>query len=225
MKEGRDFSIVNKINAHFNDLSEDLKVINSFEDFINNKERRRAVLFDFLQIGELTNQLSKKFKTDFNNKNAFRLIAIRNRIVHGYSTIRDDIIYNTLKNQLSVFIDEVNNFSRRYYSEQLKKLVGKKVKVLIDRPIGYKHEGITYSLNYGYIENITALDGEFQDAYIIDAEEPLNEYVGVVLGIIKREEDIEDKLIVAKSDIEITDQEIERKVLFVEQYFKHHIEK
>lgn len=225
MKEGRDFSIVNKINTHFNDLSEDLKVINSFEDFINSKERRRAILFDFLQIGELTNQLSKKFKTDFNNKNAFRLIAIRNRIVHGYSTIRDDIIYNTLKNQLSVFIDEVNSFSRRYYSEQLKKLVGKKVKVLIDRPIGYKHEGITYSLNYGYIENITALDGEFQDAYIIDAEEPLNEYVGVVLGIIKREEDIEDKLIVAKSDIEITDQEIERKVLFVEQYFKHHIEK
>ena len=107
----------------------------------------------------------------------------------------------------------------------MKKLVGKKVKVLIDRPIGYKHEGITYSLNYGYIENITALDGEFQDAYIIDAKEPLNEYVGVVLGIIKREEDIEDKLIVAKSDIEITDQEIERKVLFVEQYFKHHIEK
>lgn len=68
MKEGRDFSIVKKINTHFNDLSEDLKVINSFEDFINSKERRRAILFDFLQIGELTNQLSKKFKTDFNNK-------------------------------------------------------------------------------------------------------------------------------------------------------------
>ena len=96
MKEGRDFAIVNKINNHFNDLNEDLKVINSFEDFVNNKERRRAILFDFLQIGELTNQLSKKFKTEFNNKNAFRLIAIRNRIVHGYSTIRDDIIYNTL---------------------------------------------------------------------------------------------------------------------------------
>lgn len=225
MKEGRDFSIVNKINNHFNDLSEDLEVINSFEDFINNKERRRAILFDFLQIGELTNQLSKKFKTEFNNKNAFRLIAIRNRIVHGYSTIRDDIIYNTLKKELSIFIDEMNSFSRTYYSEQLKKLVGKKVKVFIDRPIGYKHGHITYALNYGYIENITALDGEFQDAYIIDVKEPLNEYVGIVLGIIKREEDIEDKLIVAKNDIGITDEEIERKVLFVEQYFKHHIER
>ena len=225
MKEGRDFAIVNKINNHFNDLNEDLKVINSFEDFVNNKERRRAILFDFLQIGELTNQLSKKFKTEFNNKNAFRLIAIRNRMVHGYSTIRDDIIYNTLKNQLSDFINELNCFARLYYSEQLKKLVGKKVKVIVDRPIGYIHEGIKYQLNYGYIESITALDGEFQDAYIIDTDEQLNEYTGIAIGIIRREEDIEDKLIVAKSKIDISNEEIERKVFFIEQYFKHHIER
>ena len=224
MKEGRDFAIVHHINNHFNDLKDDLTSIDSFNDFVKNKERRRAILFDFLQIGELTNQLSKSFKEAFNNKDAERLIAIRNRIVHGYSTIRDDIIFNTLKNQLSSFINELNSFSHHYYQEQLKKLVGKKVKVFIDRPIGFVHKNIVYSVNYGYIESLTALDGEFQDAYVIDESNEITEPVyGYVTAIIQRTDDIEDKLVVSISRNDISEKEIEEKLNFIEQFFKHKI--
>ena len=224
MKEGRDFVIVNRINNHFDDLKDDLLSIDSFDDFVTNKERRRAILFDFLQIGELTNQLSKTFRESFNNKDADRLIAIRNRIVHGYSTIRDDIIFNTLKNQLSTFVDELNSFSRNYYQEQLKKLIGKRVKVFIDRPIGYVHENIIYPINYGYIEELTALDGEFQDVYVVDESKAIKEpVVGYAAAIIHRTDDIEDKLVVLIHDATISDKEIEEKVVFQEKYFEHKI--
>ena len=224
MKESRDFAIVSHINDHFNDLREDLSNVDSFDDFVAKKERRRAILFDFLQIGELTNQLSKSFRESFNNKDAERLIAIRNRIVHGYSTIRDDIIFNTLKNQLASFIDELNSFSHNYYREQLKKLLGEKVKVFIDRPIGFNHENIIYPINYGYIENITALDGKFQDAYVIDELTPITESMtGYVIAIIERTNDIEDKIVVSISGTTISDKEIEEKTYFQEQFFEHKI--
>ena len=50
--------------------------------------------------------------------------------------------------------------------ENLKNLVGKYVKVYIDRPLGSihpKHNDIIYPINYGYIKEITAVDNEYQD--------------------------------------------------------------
>lgn len=224
MKEGRDFAVINHINCHYTDLIDDLDKIKSFEMFIAAKETRRAILFDFLQIGESVNQLSKRFLTAFNNKNAERLISIRNRIVHGYSTIRDDIIYNTLKNDLPAFIDELNAFARQYYLDVAKSLIGKEVNVFIDRPIGYRYESIVYQVNYGYIEKLTALDGEFQDAYVIGTNEQLKETRGRVIAIVHRLKDVEDKLIVSVNDkMKISKEEIDDLLFFQEQFFNHEI--
>ena len=46
-------------------------------------------------------------------------------------------------------------------------MVGDIVKVVVDRPLGSyhpKHKDMYYTINYGYIEGIIALDGEEQDA-------------------------------------------------------------
>lgn len=222
MKESRDFYIVNRINSHYQDLSNDLLEICDSDSFEKSKTRR-GILFDFVQIGELSNQLSLSFKNDFDNCNLQRLIAIRNRIVHGYSTVKDEIIFNTLKNDLPKFLDEINMFSRKRYSNYLLEMLGKTVKVKIDRPMGTIHNGITYPLNYGYIEDLVALDGEFQDAYVIDLDKQKNEIVGNVIGIIQRINDIEDKLIVSTTSKEYTVAEIESIVKFQEQYFTHEI--
>ena len=116
----------------------------------------------------------------------------------------------------------MNNETRKNYRNQLSELIGKKIKVIIDRPIGYKHGSIIYTLNYGYTELLTALDGEFQDVYILNETEPLKEYEGIVIGIIYREDDIEDKLLVAR-DTTINEEEIEKQVAFQEQFFVHKI--
>ena len=75
-------------------------------------------------------------------------------------------------------------------------MIGSKVKVIIDRPLGTyhpKHRDIFYMVNYGYVEGILAPDGEEQDAYILGVAEPIKEFVGVVIAVIHRLNDVEDK--------------------------------
>ena len=73
------------------------------------------------------------------------------------------------------------------YLDTLKTLLGKEVLVIVDRPYGNvhpKHPNIHYSVNYGYIELMKAPDGEYQDAYILGINEPLESYKGIVIAII-----------------------------------------
>ena len=102
-------------------------------------------------------------------------------------------------------------------------MIGKIVKVVVDRPLGSyhpKHEDILYPINYGYIEGIFAGDGECQDCYILGEKEAITAFDGVVIAIIHRLNDVENKWIVAKEDIDISDQEILEAVAFQECYFQ-----
>ena len=105
-------------------------------------------------------------------------------------------------------------------------MIGKKVTVKIDRPMGSyhpKHKDIYYPINYGYIEGIIASDGEEQDAYILGIDEPVKEFVGKIIAIIHREDDIEEKLVVAPENIVFTKEEIMEQVHFQEKYFRSEV--
>ena len=106
--------------------------------------------------------------------------------------------------------------------QKVKGLMGKHVHVVIDRPIGYQHGEIIYPINYGYIPGMIAGDGEEQDAYILGVHEPVEEFVGRVIAIIHRFDDIEEKWVVAPENVFLTKDEIMKQVAFQEQYF--HIE-
>ena len=109
---------------------------------------------------------------------------------------------------------------------KVKYMIGKKVKVIIDRPLGTyhpKHKDIYYSLNYGYIEGIIANDGEEQDAYIVGIDSPLKEFEGEVIAIIHRLDDVEDKWVVAPVGKYFAKEEIEKLVSFQEKFFKTEI--
>lgn len=102
-------------------------------------------------------------------------------------------------------------------------MLGDIVKVTVDRPLGSchpKHKDIYYPINYGYIEGIMAPDGEEQDAYILGVDEPVKEYVGKVIAIVHRFDDVEEKWIVAPENVSFTQDEIMEQVKFQEQYFK-----
>ena len=105
-------------------------------------------------------------------------------------------------------------------------MIGKKVKVIIDRPLGTyhpKHKDIFYSVNYGYIEGIIAPDGEEQDAYVLGVNEPISEFTGKIIAIIKRLDDVEEKWVVAPENMTFTKEEIMKQVEFQEKYFKTEI--
>lgn len=105
--------------------------------------------------------------------------------------------------------------------DKLKETIGKEVTVYIDRPIGTIHKDIKYKLNYGYIKDFVALDNEFQDAYVLGIDQPIKKFTGVVIAIIQRKNDDEDKLIVAPKNVNFTNQEINKAVNFQEKYFNH----
>ena len=101
-------------------------------------------------------------------------------------------------------------------------MIGKIVKVIVDRPIGtYRpnHKDIYYTVNYGYIPEMIAADGEEQDAYILGVSEPVSEFIGKVIAIIHRSDDIEEKFVVAPQDASFTADEIMQQVEFQEKYF------
>lgn len=105
-------------------------------------------------------------------------------------------------------------------------MIGQTVTVLIDRPMGTyhpKHKDIYYPVNYGYIPGIIAGDGEEQDAYVLGVNEPLQEFTGVVIAIIHRFDDVEDKWVVAPEGVTFTKAEIWEQVKFQEQFFKAEI--
>lgn len=112
------------------------------------------------------------------------------------------------------------------YFEKLLSLIGKEVSGVIDRPYHSfhpEHSNIFYEVNYGYIEDLYAPDGEEQDIYYLGVKEPLEKFCGIVIAIIHREDDSEDKLVVAPRGINFSNEEIEKMVHFQEQYFKYQI--
>lgn len=105
-------------------------------------------------------------------------------------------------------------------------MLGKIVRVTVDRPLGShhpSHSDIVYPINYGYIEEIIAPDGEEQDAYILGINKPIKEYTGKIIAIVHRLDDVEDKWVVASEDTQYTKEEIIQQVEFQEKFFEYEI--
>lgn len=101
-------------------------------------------------------------------------------------------------------------------------MIGRTVTVTVDRPLGSRHPNhpdILYTVNYGYVQGIIALDGEEQDAYILGVHVPVESFTGTVIAVIHRRDDIEDKWVVAPEGIQFSKEEIMALTHFQEQYF------
>ena len=107
--------------------------------------------------------------------------------------------------------------------ELIRALMGKTVTVTIDRPIGYVHvkSGITfrYPINYGFLPEVMGGDGDEQDVYILGVDEPLETFTGRIIGVVRRRDDNEDKLVAAPEGMLFHQGQIAEAVHFVEQYF------
>ena len=103
-----------------------------------------------------------------------------------------------------------------------RKYLGKEVIVKMDRPLGSVHpnHGFVYPVNYGYIPNTVSGDGEELDAYVLGEHKPLDEFKGVVIAVIHRTNDNDDKLVVMSKGRNYTDDQIRALTEFQEQYFE-----
>ncbi|MCR4279285.1 MAG: inorganic diphosphatase [Candidatus Zambryskibacteria bacterium] len=103
--------------------------------------------------------------------------------------------------------------------------LGKTITIQIDRQLGSKHpkHNFIYKLNYGFVPNTVAPDGEELDAYLLGVDIPVETYTGRCIAVIHRTNDDDDKLVVAPEGKEFSDDDIRALTHFQEQFFKSEI--
>jgi len=99
--------------------------------------------------------------------------------------------------------------------------IGKIVFAKIDRPLGSRHpqHGFLYLLNYGYVPEVIAPDGEEQDVYVLGVFEPLEKFEGRCIAVIHRLDDDDDKLVLVPDGVQYTDAQILALTEFQERFF------
>ncbi|HIG57610.1 MAG TPA: inorganic pyrophosphatase [Candidatus Handelsmanbacteria bacterium] len=100
--------------------------------------------------------------------------------------------------------------------------IGRTVEVKMDRPLGSKHPrgGFIYPVNYGFIPNVPAPDGDDLDAYVLGVFKPLEIFTGKCIAVIQRLDDNDDKLVVVPSGKHYTDEQIMALIEFQERFFE-----
>lgn len=100
--------------------------------------------------------------------------------------------------------------------------LGKRVELVFDQPVGssYKPHNIdSYPINYGYVPDTLAPDGDALDAYLLNVTVPLDRATGICVAIIHRKNDDDDKLVVLPEAVDMTDEEIMEQVIFQEHLY------
>ena len=103
--------------------------------------------------------------------------------------------------------------------------IGKFVKVKIDRTLGSKHPNwnMIYTVNYGYIPDTVSGDGEELDCYVLGVFEPIEEFEGKCIAVIRRIKEDDDKLIIVPNNKNYSDEQIRALTEFQERYFESEI--
>ena len=177
--------------------------------------------------------MSQSLRYDIMKRDGFKCVLCGRTVKDGVKLNVDHIIPiskggKTIKSNLRTLCFDCNIGKSDKIESTIsnEKMIGKVVKVIIDRPLGSyhpKYPDLYYPINYGYIEGILGGDNEAQDAYIMGVDVPLKEFEGKVIAIIKRDNDIEDKWVVGEINKNFTDEEIRSATYFQEQYFKSSI--
>ena len=103
--------------------------------------------------------------------------------------------------------------------------LGQEVEVVIDRPLGSKHpkHDFIYPVNYGYLPNTRAEDGEEIDVYVLGEYEEILHVLGRCIAVVIRKNDTENKLVISTTKYSFSPSEIMQKVWFQERFFDSEI--
>jgi uncharacterized protein with HEPN domain len=94
---------INEIDSYFMDKPK------IFAEYLLDLKTKRAVERNIEIIGEAVNRILKKDK-NFKLVNAQKIIGTRNRIIHGYDKISDELIWSIVINNLPKLKEEVKGF-------------------------------------------------------------------------------------------------------------------
>ncbi|WP_336518568.1 DUF86 domain-containing protein [Pollutibacter soli] len=84
---------INEIDSFFDGT------IREFIHFVSDIKTKRAIERNLEIIGEATNRIYK-LDNNFDLPNIRQIIATRNRIIHGYDTVSDEILWSIVNDYL-----------------------------------------------------------------------------------------------------------------------------
>lgn len=105
----------------------------------------------------------------------------------------------------------------------LRSWLGRQVSVVIDRPLGSRHPrypDLVYPVNYGYVPDAMAEDGEPVDVYVLGIDVPVRTFSGDVIAVVVRHDDTEDKLVTGPVGMRLSEVQIAEAIAFQEQWFE-----
>ena len=104
-----------EVNKYIYDINNSIDSINSylgdrrnFNDYLNDKMMRRDVERELEIIGEAMNHLNK-LEPNIKISNKQKIISMRNRVIHGYDKIDNEIIWGTIIRHLPILKKDVIN--------------------------------------------------------------------------------------------------------------------
>ena len=109
----------------------------------------------------------------------------------------------------------------------LEEWVGREIRVVVDRPLGTRHPraGFEYEVNYGFVPGVLAPDGEELDVYLLGTSEPVEVCEAAeVIAIVRRRDDVEDKLVAVVGAESWDEAKIADAIRFQERFFDSYVE-
>ena len=107
----------NEIKTWLYDILQSIEEIQSyfeskpmvFSEFTSDTKTKRAIERNLEIIGEAVNRILKKDQS-FKIENAEKIVGTRNRIIHGYDNVSDDMIWSIVINHLPKLHTEISHF-------------------------------------------------------------------------------------------------------------------
>ena len=100
----RDRGLLLYIIKHCNRIEEKLATIEE-KDFYENEDVQEIICFNLFQIGELVVHLSDDFITEYNQIPWVSIRGMRNRIGHGYGSIKLEDVWNAASKDIKPLKD------------------------------------------------------------------------------------------------------------------------
>ena len=104
-------AVLKKILQHAVSIMDYCNDCRSREDFEANSMRVEATVFNLMQIGELAKEsLDDETKERIKTIPWQQIYGLRNRIVHGYSGVNMQIVWDTVRDDIPALRNEISCF-------------------------------------------------------------------------------------------------------------------
>lgn len=109
--DNRDRQVLEKIYNHIVSVLHYCEGCKDLGAFQTDSMRVEACVFNLMQIGELAKiSLTDEFKTTVRTIPWKQLYGMRNRIVHGYSGVNMNIVWDTIQEDLPMLKAEIKKY-------------------------------------------------------------------------------------------------------------------